>query len=98
MNKETIELRKRSDAVRYKGQLTSFLYELMRDEVTPGVVEQIVNTSPDEPVLYTNEWLAQYAADLAERLGEVPERIYPEENKLQTNLFEKEEDDKSKKN
>jgi len=98
MDKHIKELRKRSGAVTYKGQLTSFLYELMRDVATPGEIEKIVNNSPDEPVLYTNGWLAEYAADLAKRLGEDPERIYPETDERQINLFEEDEDGKSKKN
>jgi hypothetical protein len=67
------QLRKASGNVRYPGSdwLTSFLYELMRDEVTPGNVETIVRHIEEETegdVVYTNGWLAEYAKHLADRL------------------------------
>jgi hypothetical protein len=43
----------------------------MRDHLTPGEVELLVNNSLDpEPVVYTNGWLAKYAENLAERLNQ----------------------------
>jgi hypothetical protein len=64
------EMRNRSGNVNASSRLTSFLYDLMRDHVTPGVVEELVRDSADKEVSYTNGWLAQYAFDLATRLGE----------------------------
>jgi hypothetical protein len=62
-------LRDRSGAVRINSRLVSFLYELMRDHLTPGKIEEIVRSSEKDPdVLYTNGWLARYAEDLANRL------------------------------
>ena len=64
-------LRERSGAVTDDRALVSFLYELMRDHVTPGDVESLVRTveSEDGPeCLFSNGWLAQYAKDLADRL------------------------------
>lgn len=49
-------------------KLVSFLYELMRDYLTPGKVEELVRNSQDGPFLYTNGYLAKYAEDLANRL------------------------------
>lgn len=51
-------------------RFVAFLYQLMRDDVVVGRVEQIVRDSekPEEYVL-TNEHLARYAEELAERLG-----------------------------
>jgi hypothetical protein len=68
--KDTIvAMRKRSGEVRIESRLVSFLYELMRDHVPLGVVEEIVQASEKEPdVLYTNGWLAKYAEDIANRL------------------------------
>lgn len=62
-------LRERSGTVRINSRLVSFLYELMRDYLTPGKIEEIIRSSEKDPdVLYTNGWLARYAEDLANRL------------------------------
>lgn len=62
-------MRKRSGTVKINSRLVSFLYELMRDHLPPGVVEEIVMASEDEPeCLYTNGWLAKYAEDISNRL------------------------------
>lgn len=66
---ETDSLRSRSGSVKMDSRLVAFLYELMRDHVTPGEVEAIVQGCSDPNVVYTNGWLALYAADLAARLG-----------------------------
>ena len=52
-------------------KITAFLYELMRDEVPPGVVERIVRNSqlnPGDEWQFCNGYLVQYAEDLADRL------------------------------
>lgn len=55
-------------------RLVSFLYELMRDHLPPGIVEgimmNVMASEPDEVVHFTNGWLAEYAAHMAERLLE----------------------------
>lgn len=62
-------MRQRSGSIKINNRLISFLYELMRDHLPPGVIEEIVQASEDDPdVLYTNGWLAKYAEDLANRL------------------------------
>lgn len=62
-------LRERSGSINIDSRLVSFLYELMRDHLPAGVVEEIVLASEDESaVTYTNGWLAKYAEDLALRL------------------------------
>jgi hypothetical protein len=64
-----LEMRLRSGNVTIDSHLVSFLYELMRDYVTPGQIEAIMaNTEGDSNVTYTNGWLAKYAEDLALRL------------------------------
>lgn len=77
-SEETNALRERSGTVRINSKLVSFLYELMRDHVPPGVVEELVQDSFDPDVTYTNGWLATYAEDLAKRLGDHPERVHAE--------------------
>jgi hypothetical protein len=63
-------LRKRSGEVSLDGsKLTSFLYQLMRDHVPAGVVEQLVCDAKDADVSYSNGWLAKYAKDVADRLS-----------------------------
>lgn len=58
----------RSGAMITGNKVVSFLYELMRDHVPPGVVEGIVNHSQELPCSMTNGWLAGYALDVASRL------------------------------
>jgi len=67
----TKQLREDSGAVVYTDALTSFLYELMRDHLPAGVVEQLVRTAVNEPEenVFTNGWLAKYANNLAEQLN-----------------------------
>lgn len=51
-------------------RVVSFLYQLMRDEVVIGRVEQIVQDSETaQEYVLTNEHLAKYAEEIAERLG-----------------------------
>lgn len=49
-------------------KLVLFLYSLLRDHLTAGVVEELVRDSQDIPVEYTNGYLANYAKNLADRL------------------------------
>lgn len=65
---ETDSLRERSGTVKINSKLVSFLYELMRDHLPTGKVEELVRASNDPDVTYTNGWLALYAQDLANRL------------------------------
>ena len=63
------ELRERSGNVQFNSKLISFLYELMRDHVLLGDIESLVRSSESiETTLYSNGWLANYAADIAKRL------------------------------
>lgn len=50
--------------------LVLFLYILMRDHLTPGYVEQIMEGHVEKrlPASFTNGHLAQYAEHLAKRL------------------------------
>jgi len=66
--KENAKLRESSGNIKINSKLVSFLYELMRDHLPPGKVEEIVRASNEPDVSYTNGWLAQYAEYLANRL------------------------------
>jgi hypothetical protein len=64
-------IRDRSGTVSSTNPMVSFLYELMRGHVPPGVVEQIMANMEVErgkEVVFTNGWLANYAKDVAARL------------------------------
>ena len=65
---ENNNLRMRSGSVDSTNRLVSFLYELMRDHVPMGIVEELVRSSSTEKCCYTNGWLARYAEDVAARL------------------------------
>lgn len=66
---KTDALRERSGQVQVNSRLVSFLYDLMRDHLPPGKVEELVQNAEDVPdVAYTNGWLAKYAEDLSNRL------------------------------
>jgi hypothetical protein len=62
------QLRKRSGSVNYNSRLVSFLYELIRDDVTPGRMEELIRNSEVSDCQYTNGYLANYAIDIANRL------------------------------
>lgn len=70
--RERSALRDRSGGVKFGCALTSFLYELMRNTVTPGVVEKTVQSTSSGETTYSNGWLAQYANDVAKRLLTAP--------------------------
>lgn len=70
LEKENSLLRERSGYVTYNDKLISFLYELMRDHIPPGVIEEICcNSINNCDTIYTNGYLAKYAEDLATRLN-----------------------------
>jgi len=60
----------RSGRVNIHSALVSFLYDLLRDHLTAGQMERLVRNAHQagDPILFTNGWLALYAADVAERL------------------------------
>lgn len=68
MSLEDTILRSESGSVDINSKLVSFLYELMRDHLPTGKVEEIVRRSQDNDVEYTNGWLANYAFNVATRL------------------------------
>jgi hypothetical protein len=61
--------------------LVSFLYELMRDHVVPGIIEEVVRTSEHQPLggtTFCNSGLALYAQEVATRLrGQRPAKPSP---------------------
>ena len=54
-----------------KKNLVAFFYELVRDRLPLGVVEQLVRNcemDPEKPVIFTNGNLARYAQECVKRL------------------------------
>lgn len=66
------EMRRLSGEVDDASGLVAFLYVLMRDHLTPGVLEEIhdnhVAIASGKVQNYVNGWLSRYAQDLARRL------------------------------
>lgn len=65
-------LKNDSGNVKIKGRFVGFLYDLIRDYVPLGDVTKLLEGQliyePDEEIVYTNGWLANYAAWIAEKL------------------------------
>lgn len=62
-------LREESGNITINSKLVSFLYELMRDHLPAGIVQELVNNSiNNDDVIYTNGYLAKYAEYLANKL------------------------------
>jgi hypothetical protein len=66
------KLRKDSGSVNIAGRLVGFLYDLMKDHIVPGKIEELVRDSEkfdNKDVNYfSNGWLAKYAENIADRL------------------------------
>jgi len=64
------EMRQRSGSVTNRDRLAAFLYDLTRDLVPPGKIEELIRQLPKqgEEVKYTNGWLASYCEDVARRI------------------------------
>lgn len=78
-------LRSRSGDVMVESKLVGFLYDLMRDYIPPGIIEELIQKSEDicqsNQCLYSNGWLARYAVDIAKRLGDNPIIYFNDSNK-----------------
>lgn len=68
------DLRKRSGEVDSNDRLTAIFYELMRDHVTPGVLQKLfLDNPPGVQLNFTNGWLAQYAEYLSRDVRNAPQ-------------------------
>jgi hypothetical protein len=65
---ENQRLQAKSGNVSKTDPLIGFFYDLMRDHLPPGDVEQLVQNQSSKETQFTNGWLANYAEDLASRL------------------------------
>lgn len=76
-NPGNLQMREASGRVNDSRPLVAFLYELARDEISLGALEdkleRITNLPPEKvpgPFMFTNGWLARWAQDAADRLTE----------------------------
>jgi hypothetical protein len=67
---ENVGLRERSGSINSEDRLVSFLYELMRDHLPVGTVEDVLRNSMMKETQFTNGYLAKYAEDIAARMRE----------------------------
>lgn len=72
---QTTRMREASGAVTSANPLVCLLYVLLRDELSSSQLEEAMLKVGSEATVYkfTNGWLANYAKDIAERLGTNPE-------------------------
>lgn len=71
MNKEYKQQLRESSGninININNKLTSFLYELMRDHLPAGKIQEIMQNSAVSDCQYTNGWLALYAEYIANQL------------------------------
>lgn len=63
-------IRIRSGSVTSDDPLVSFFYVLIRDHVTPGIIEEVIKRARVDggENEFSNGWLATYAKDIASRL------------------------------
>ena len=64
-------LREISIMVEGDNKFPAFLYEIIRDHITTGIVEKLVSgleLDDNDTFLYTNGWLAEYVKGLLIRL------------------------------
>ena len=62
-------IRTRSGMINSSDKLVAFIYSLLRDHISAGIIEQLVRDAEiDAESQYSNGWIAQYAQDLASRL------------------------------
>lgn len=65
---ENNALRDKNGNIKINDKLTSFLYDLMRDHLPPGKVQELMQDAQEPDVSYTNGYLAQYAEYVAQKL------------------------------
>ncbi len=65
------KIREASNNIDINGRLVGFLYDLMRDHVTPGTIQKLLETQLefDANNAYSNGWLASYALYVANQLN-----------------------------
>ncbi len=75
-NEASRGLYERSGKVKSDSKLVGFIYDLLRDKIPPGEMERILkdgktsNVNENNPVYYSNGWIANYALDIANRLSD----------------------------
>ena len=57
----------------YNDPVITFVYLLLRDELSAGVVEEIITQVEEKPgvITFSNGFIADYASDIVNRLSEI---------------------------
>lgn len=66
-----MDIRERSGEVDSTDKMVAFFYLLIRDHITPGLMEQVIkqnDLTTIEKTQFSNGWLAEYCKDIVERL------------------------------
>ena len=66
--KDRDEMYKKSGEVELSDPLVAFLYVMLRNGAGPGVIHEALENMTNQPMRYTNGWLAQYAKYVAEKM------------------------------
>ena len=66
--KERDEMYKASGEIESTDPLLAFLYVMLRNGAGPGVIHEALENMTDQPMRYTNGWLAQYAQFVADKM------------------------------
>ena len=79
-DRSCLRMREMSGRVDDRRPLVTFLYQLARDHLAIGIVEEIMKSverasvpnedSESGPTMFTNGWLARWAQDVADRFEE----------------------------
>lgn len=75
-------LRELSGNVTIKNRLVSFLYDIMREKITPGYIEDALQNSLNVEITYINGWLAKYAEYVADSLTADSSNKFESEGKI----------------
>ncbi len=68
------DIKKCSGEFSSNDRLTAIFYELLRDHIAPGVLQQVFcENPPGTRNHFTNGWLAKYAAHLAKDVRNIPQ-------------------------
>jgi len=62
------EMFQKSGEIELSDPLVAFLYVMLRNGAGPGVIHEALENMTNQPMRYTNGWLAQYAKYVAEKM------------------------------
>lgn len=78
MKDPNAEMHRRSGAIHEVDPMIALFYDLLRDHVAPGVLEDLVRDackSAASTKVYSNGWLAEHAKDIVNRLDDARRQL-----------------------